>query len=318
MIREKKHANVDTLLKEALLKSLDRKETQTTSLSKIQSKLLEAAIKIHQDSSDEIGFVCRSMVSASMPHSKIKGLYYKRESNKFKLVITGNEDAGGVPYGTYPRLILSWLSGEIVKRKSREIVLGESLSDFMKKLGLLVSGGRWGTVSRFKEQLKKLFSSIITCTYEDNKKGEWLTTNMTIADKAQIFWNPSNSESLDLFNSKILIGEYFYEEVLKCPIPVDLRAINFLKDSSVALDLYFWLTYRMSYLSNSTLLSFTKLQEQFGAGYEDTPHGRYEFKRKFLHQLKKVLVIYPEAKIYLKENGLLLSPSPTHIRIGKV
>lgn len=287
-------------------------------LSRSHGKLIEAAIKIHQDSPDELGFVCRSMVSASMPHSKVKGLIYKRDNNKFKLVITGNEDAGGVPYGTYPRLILSWLSGEIVKKKSRELVLGESLSDFMKKLGLMVSGGRWGTVSRFKDQLKRLFSSIISCTYTDNNSGKMLITNMTIADTAQIFWNPNKPESLDLFNSKIMIGEYFYEEILKCPIPVDLRAINVLKDSSLALDIYFWLTYRMSYLRSSTVIPFTRLQEQFGVGYEDTPHGRYEFKRKFLHQLKKVLVIYPDAKVTSIAEGLMLLPSPTHIRLVKV
>jgi hypothetical protein len=187
----------------------------------------------------------------------------------------------------------------------------------MKKLGLVVSGGRWGTVSRFKEQLKRLFSAVITCTYEDKKTGKWFMTNMNVADKAQIFWNPENPEQIDLFNSKILLGEYFYEEVLKSPIPVDIRAINALKDSSLALDLYFWLTYRLSYLHANTLIPFDRLQEQFGGGYENTPHGRYEFKRKFLHQLKKVLVIYPEAKITIKPKGLLLSPSPTHIKIKK-
>lgn len=295
----------------------DGKKMSENTLSRNQKKLIEAAIQIQKSTPEEFGFVCRSMVSASMPHSKVNGLQYKRENNKFKLIIIGNEDAGGVPYGTYPRLILSWLSGEIVKNKSREIVLGQSLSDFMKKLGLIVSGGRWGTVSRFKDQLKRLFSAVITCTYEDKKTGEWFVASMNIADKAQIFWNPKKPEQIDLFNSKILLGEYFYEEVLKSPIPVDIRAINALKDSSLALDLYFWITYRMSYLHTSTLIPFDRLQEQFGGGYEDTPHGRYEFKRKFLHQLRKVLVIYPEAKVIVKQNGLLLLPSHSHIKIKK-
>ncbi len=67
-------------------------------LSRNKEKLIEAAVQIQQNAPDELGFVCRSMVSASMPHSKVKGLQYKRENNKFKLIIIGNEDAGGIPY----------------------------------------------------------------------------------------------------------------------------------------------------------------------------------------------------------------------------
>lgn len=43
----------------------------------------------------DIGFVCRSMVSASMPHSRVKGDKYRRKSHNFTLEITGNDDAGG-------------------------------------------------------------------------------------------------------------------------------------------------------------------------------------------------------------------------------
>ena len=87
-----------------------------------QKKLLSAREEITTQLSPELGFVCRTMVSASMPHSKVKGGQYSRKTNRFTLTITGTED-GTVPYGIYPRLILSWLISEVVKTQSREIEL---------------------------------------------------------------------------------------------------------------------------------------------------------------------------------------------------
>ena len=281
-------------------------------ISKSQQKLLDAAEVISNILPQEIGFVCRSTVYASLPHSKVNNLQYTRKSNKIALSIIGNELAGGVPYGTYPRLILSWLASEVVKTQSREVILGESLSDFMKSLGLFVTGGKWGTIARFKEQLKRLFSSTISVTYEE--KENWVYVSMNIADKALIFWDPNAPEQIDLFKSKILLSENFYNEIIKAPIPVDIRAINALKDSSLALDIYCWLTYRMSYVKNSVIISFDNLQVQFGAGYAETPHGKYEFKRKFLMQLKKVMVIYPRASVMINQDHIILKPSPSHIR----
>lgn len=291
---------------------MDKDKGELEIITQNKLKIFDAANIIFNFAPEEIGFICRLMVSASLPHSKITSLCYKRKMNHFTFSIVGNEEAGGIPYGTYPRLILSWLSGEVVKTKSREIILGESLSDFMKKLGLSVTGGRWGTITRFREQLKKLFSSSISFSYEE--KGKWLHTTMNIADKTLLFWNPNSLDNIDLFKSKILISESFFEEIIKAPIPVDIRAINVLKDSSLALDIYYWLTYRMSYLKTSISIPYEKLQIQFGSGYADTPHGRYEFKRKFLIQFKKVLVVYPEAKIKIENDSIVFYPSPSHIK----
>ena len=41
-----------------------------------------------------------------------------------------------LPYGNLPRLLLAWVSTEAVRTQSRELVLGRSLSEFMRALGL--------------------------------------------------------------------------------------------------------------------------------------------------------------------------------------
>ena len=96
---------------------------------------------------------------------------------------------------------------------------------------------------------------------------------------------------------------------MQSPVPVDLRALKALRRSPMALDIYCWLTHRMSYLRKPLVIPWGALQTQFGADYRLTR----QFKAKFLKQLKAVQTVYPEAKVEAEEGGLRLKPSPTHI-----
>ena len=46
-----------------------------------------------------------------------------------------------LPYGNLPRLLMAWVSTEAVRTRSRELVLGRSLSEFMRKVGIFDEGG---------------------------------------------------------------------------------------------------------------------------------------------------------------------------------
>ena len=59
---------------------------------------------------------------------------YKRRNGPYTLVMTAIGD-NKLPFGNLPRLILAWLCTEVVRTQSRELVLGKSLSDFMRALG---------------------------------------------------------------------------------------------------------------------------------------------------------------------------------------
>jgi len=77
---------------------------------------------------------------------------------------------------------------------------------------------------------------------------------------------------------------------------------------------YVWLTYRISYLRRDTVIPWVALETQFGSDYALTR----QFKASFLKQLRKVSLVYQDAKISPTETGLKLSPSKTHIpRISK-
>jgi hypothetical protein len=80
--------------------------------------------------------------------------------------------------------------------------------------------------------------------------------------------------------------------------------------SLLALDTYSWLTYRYIFLEEPTRIPWPTLAAQFGAGYSD----RRNFKRKFTLALRKVLMLYPTARVTRVPGGLRLIPSPSHIK----
>ena len=115
------------------------------------------------------------------------------------------------------------------------------------------------------------------------------------------------------------LSEPFYEELVKNPLPIDLRALKALRKSPMAIDIYCWLTMRLLSVKKPTLIPWKSLQEQFGAGYSLDSAGRRDFKVNFQKQLKKVLVVYPEAKVSVPDGkgGLLIKHSKPHVEMLK-
>lgn len=276
--------------------------------------LINAALAIETEEAKEagkVGFMARSLVQATMPHRKAAGYEFKRTNGAFTLSMMAPSDVG-LPYGSIPRVLLTWLTTEAIRTKDPELILGDSLSDFMRQLGMIPTGGRWGSITRLREQMQMLFSCFISCTYTD----EDLTArkNILIADESRLWWEPKNPEQVQLFKSTVTLSQRFFREVTENPVPIDLRAIKALQKSPLALDIYCWLTYRMSYLRKPVVIPWEALQLQFGADYKHT----YHFKQAFNEQLLKVTQVYSGAKVEDDTKGLLLRPSRTSISKTKI
>ena len=287
-------------------------------MSKQIDRLITDALAIEAEEAKDagaLGYMARGLVQATIPHSATPGSTFTRTNGNYKFSIT-NPNAE-LPYGTVPRLLLAWLATEAVTTQSRELELGNNLSGFMRELDMLPTGGRWGNITRLKTQTNRLFSSFIQCSYSatDIKSGKVQTAvqNMVIAKNASLWWEPKDAEQSTLFSSTVTLSQDFYDEIVCNPVPIDMRALKALKQSSMGLDIYCWLTYRMSYLKKSTSIPWEGLQAQFGAGYPNDSQGTRNFKKKFLLHLKKVLVVYPEARVSEGVSGLLIQPSKTHI-----
>lgn len=275
------------------------------------SKLIAESIASENDDIDRngsFGYMARALVQASMPHKIVKSPSFKRKNGNYSLVITANPDIG-IPYGSIPRLIMIWITTEAVRKKSRELVLNHSLSSFMSELGIPRTGAY---IERFKDQIKRLFSCSISCTYDDGDT--WQIENVSTVKRASLTWAPQKDGASKTNESVLLLDTDFFNEIINSPVPIDMNVIKKLKNSSLALDIYSWLTYRMSYLSKMTKISWESLHNQFGSNYAQDKSGRFAFKKKFSEQMVKVLALYPDANIQKNENGLTLLPSKTHVK----
>jgi len=277
-------------------------------------KLVSEALAIEAEEAKEagaLGYMARALIQATLPHKETQWNEFERTNGAFTLTMQAPSKIG-LPYGSIPRLLLAWLSTEAVKTRQRDLVLGDSLSAFMRQLELVPTGGRWGTITRLKEQAHRLFSTTIRCDYNDKEKrgGQ----GMLIADKHMLWWSPKQPDQAALWESTVSLSETFYQEVINGPVPIDMRALKALRHSPMALDIYCWLTYRHSYLKRPTEIPWRALQVQFGSSYALNPQGTRDFKKKFLQHLKKVYVVYPDAKAEDGKKGLLLRPSKPHIK----
>lgn len=143
-------------------------------------KLINEALSVETEEAREagaLGYMTRALVQATMPHKKPKTNEFTRTNGNFTLSIIAPSNIG-IPYGSIPRLLMAWITTEAVHTKNRELILGKNLSKFMEKLGVVPTGGRWGSIHRLRNQTKKLISSSISCNYENNSK--WVMESVKI------------------------------------------------------------------------------------------------------------------------------------------
>ena len=268
--------------------------------------LINKALAIEDDDAREagaLGFMARAMVQATLPHRKVEGTEFTRRNGNFTLSLLAHSSIG-LPYGSVPRLLLSWVTTEAVKTKSRELELGDSMSAFMAELGMSRQGSN---ITSLKNQTRRLFSATVMAFYKDDKQISDM--GYRLADKSVLWWDNKIPEQAGLWRSTVTLSEHFFNEIIDKPVPIDMRAVKALKQSPMALDIYTWLTYRVSYLRHPTVISWASLALQFGSDYSRLR----DFKQAFIEELRKVMLVYGYVQVEATEHGLLVKPSLTHI-----
>ena len=257
------------------------------------------------------GFLGRTMALCSLPRSNPGNqLQYQRRNGPFTLgMIAGLNNK--LPFGTNPRLILSWLCTEVVRTQSRDIVLGRSLSEFMRKLGISSTDGRGQ--ARLRNQMKRLFGCTVSLIYEDTHREA--TASTLIADLTDFWWNPKHPDQAGLWESKVRLSESFFNEIVSHPVPLDLTTLKALKRSPLGLDLYLWLVYRTFPLRAPQRITWKQVYRQFGshpakASDNQTVQG---FRLKVLRELKKIKLAWPDLNYATARGILILYPSIPHI-----
>ena len=262
----------------------------------------------------DLGFMARLIALCSLPRTNPGDqLQFRRVNGPYKLIMTATGDVK-LPYGTLPRLLLAWVCTEAVRTQSRELVLGRSLYEFMRKLGMKDrSGGVRGDRTRLRNQMDRLFAAQVSLIYED--KQQKLRVSSLVADRAEFWWDVKRPAAPVLWDSTIRLGEEFFNEIIAHPIPLDMNILRSLKRSSLGLDLYLWLTYRMFTLKDPLQLSWRQLYRQFGAdpAKATEKYTVRDFRADSLRELEKIKRAWPDLHYRTITGGLRLSPSPPRI-----
>lgn len=207
----------------------------------------------------------------------------------------------GLPFGTKARLIVIHLCGEAIRTGSPMIEVEDSLTSYVRRLGLHTDGR---AVRAVKEQLGRLSAATVRLAYVRDGHATQINTQLI---SGLDLWAPSDPRQRVLWPSTVRLSDAFFADVQRHAVPLDHRAISALANSAASLDAYAWLASRLWRVPGRKpqQVSWTALHEQFGGGFTRVR----KFRETFTETLSKVLMVYPDARVKIEEGGVVLRHS---------
>lgn len=295
-------------------------------MARTTSRLVDIAAEIMgEPEPDELRFLHTILAQCSLPYREPPkgGRDYIRKNGKASLIVsagflmepkTMEPVRQGIPYGAKPRLLMIHLCTEAVKRQAPKIPIADSMSAFMRELGLSVSGGKHGSIGRFKEQLNRLAASRMQLIFPQADRATLLNPAPMIS-KFDV-WFPEDPRQKVMWPSEITLSQDFFDSLKNHALPLDRRALRGLQHNARALDIYTWAAHRLPRVRARAgdFVSWAALQGQFGGDLTDPK----DFKKKFLVAFKEALAAYPKAKVEQVDGGLRLYHSAPPVARSKV
>jgi hypothetical protein len=218
----------------------------------------------------------------------------------------------GVPYGSLPRLVLIHIMTEAVRTKSRHIVLGNTFTDWMRRMGFrTISYGPRGSATLIKEQLDRLLACEWMIRWEgatDEGEREFGIKEIKLTNE-YVGVNRKNGA----FRREIYMTEAFFEHLRQHAVPLNETAIRQIRDSATALDLYTWLAYRLPRISSrrAAAISWQQLAVHFGNDGKNIRKFRQTVRDAWERQ---VSAVYPEARADFDTSVIRLYASPAPLQ----
>lgn len=291
---------------------------QPKPLTRAQQQLLEHSANIFGDlaTKKDAAYLPRELVQVTLPHKNPGDVQqWKRTNGNLTVGIQPGQnfttgESYGYPYGSIPRLLLFWLTTEAIRKNSRRLELGHSLSGFMAELGLSAYTGRGkrGDAKRLRDQMERLFRAHISfqSTGLERNNGQEVgeaRLDMQVSDRSELWWSRKNPDQTALWGSWIEVGEKFFAAITAFPVPADMRALRALKGSPLALDLYAWLSYeawRAHKNGKPRFENWTQLHAHLGAEYRRIDNFRSAAK----DAIRKIKTVYPGLKLGDRQGGI--------------
>jgi hypothetical protein len=250
-------------------------------------KALATLIQGAPQSQAPLSYYTPILIQCTLPHSAQKVNPWIRKNGDCTLILSSGFDSDGkpygIPYGSFPRLVLAYIITRVIETGARRIDLSSYFSGFMKEIGY--TGNHKGNSlagKRTRDQLIRLLRASIT--FEGKGDGHLAVLDVKVAPKFELWWDYRNPEQDSLWGSYIDISEDFRQAILQAPVPLRTDILKAIRKSPLALDVYMWTSYRLFVMDKTGQeaihLGYGRLQEQFGTGIAEKNY------RKFRQELK--------------------------------
>jgi hypothetical protein len=274
--------------------------------------LVDIAAQVLADDVGRIGISYSGFCLTGLPHKALPdNKVWKKSGHRVTLIVEpgrvtapGREDEFvGVPYGARARMILLYLQTQAIRTSSREVELGRNMREWLGRMGL-----SWGgeTGKALREQAARIAACHLRFSWEGDTADGWVKGGFVRSGLRFHARTNDEAKQPSLWEDRVVLDEVFYEALRRHPVPLREAALRELADRSVSLDIYIWLAYRLHTLDKPTPIRWAALREQFGGNAY--PELR-NFRREFRKALAPAIVAYPEARVEIEDDGLVLHPS---------
>ena len=209
-----------------------------------------------------------------------------------------------VPFGTRARMILPYINASAVRTRSRTVDMGRSLRGFMSRLGFSFDGRRGRAMT---EQVEALAAAHLLLGVWGAPDGRPRAHLATIADEIS-FWIERDARQRSLWEPEMTLSQRYYDAIVEHPVPLDMDHLLQLSRSPRRMDLYAWLTYRTARIASGRRVhvKLSALQPVFAPGPMEPALFKYRFRR----DLAAVARVYPDFRVKVEGDLVVLEPSP--------
>lgn len=269
----------------------------------------------------DIGYTTPLWAQFALPHRDPGEVpFWSTRNRGLELVITpgtrmdenGNRVSAGYPWGRVPRAMLTFMATQAVRTDSPHIQLGEGRRDFFRKVGIARgSAAREKTTFQLVESL-----AAANVKLEETKKGSgdswgYRWRRLTFVDGLQLWMNDEKDAGAPLWGSTVRLSDEFFETIVNAPMPLLLEDLRMLGASTMAHDIYLWLTYRMHQLEKPQRITYEQLRQQFGTNYAQMR----DFRTAFRKHLTRVLSVYEDANVSVDPDKSFVTLHPSKPRV---
>lgn len=280
----------------------------------------------------DVSFLHRSFCIAGLPLRAPRNVMqpWTRNDDTFALTVSpksimipgGKMVDVGVPYGPKARLLAVWMATE-AKDPDRQpgdhwLEIGK-VTSWLRSIGIAPISGCKGNLNTVKEQLVRLSFSSFTMVMKGVEHDDLGFKNDSLIDGGLF-----GDQDLELYArgnhgqmawpKGIRLSEKAYDRFTNHSIPVPTQRLAKIAHSAMALDIFMFLCYQLPRLSRNEgqLVRWRRLIGQFGNG--EAPS---KFRENFEASIRCALAAYPEAKIDITNEGLVLHYSdPAELRVA--